>query len=174
MNGALLAYCFLNLLADAVFPLTGASVRRSLLAMVSASAGLLILLGLWSIDWYGPAASPRISFEPGPALISLIGAPIGVGLLFLWRRFNGSGFEWVAAVAVLGAVLIGGQLLPWGDGISGLAVTLLALTVAVTLGFGLRGVGLAGWRDLTGRVLWGWAWILRAFLIAISVSVATF
>jgi hypothetical protein len=174
VHGALLACCFLNLVADALFPLTGVSVRRSLLAMASSTVGLLILLGLWSVEWFGTGQTRAISFDPAPALVSLVGVPAGVGLLFLWRRFNGWGFELATAFGVFGAVLLGGQLLPFANGISGLTATLVALTVATTLGFGLRGMGRPGWRDLSGGVVWGGAWILRAFLTALSVAVTAF
>lgn len=174
VNGALLAYCFLNLLADALFPLEGTAKARSLIAIGSSALGMLILQGLWSINWFGVHQAPEISFDPSNIFISLIGAPFGLALLFLWRRFNGWIFELTTAVGVIGALLLGGWLLPFGNGVSSLAATLVALTVSTTVGFGLRGLGIPGWRDLSGRLIWGWAWILRAFLIAISVAVATF
>lgn len=174
VTGALLAYTFLNLVADALFPLDRVSVHRSQMAMGLSLTGLLILLGLWSIDWYGPRSTPQISFDPTPALISLAGLPMGAVFLFLWKRFNGWIFDLAAAFGVIGLLVIGHWVLPWVDGVSNLHAALVAVTVAATLGFGLRGMGRRNWTHLTGRVFWAWAWILRAFVIAVSVSTATF
>lgn len=174
VNSTMLAFAFLNLLADVLFPVGRPSAARSLLATGVSAAGLLILLTLWSVDWYGTGLEPAISIDPIPPLIGLLGLPLGVGLLFLWRRFNGWKFELAAAFGTAGALILGGKLLPYGNGASGMTVSLAALTVAATLGQALRGMGKPRWRHLSGRALWAWAWILRVFLVASSVAIATF
>lgn len=174
VNGALLAYAFLNLLADALTPLDGREPRRTLWAMAASASGLLILLGLLSVSWYDQNGIPEVSFEPEAALVSLVGAAIGLGLALLWRRLNGWVFELAAAIGILVALILASELLPFGNGITGLSSTLVCLTVATMVGFGMRGMGQAGWTALSGRVIWAWAWVLRAFLIAIGMAISSF
>lgn len=174
VTGAMLAFTFLNLLADALFPLHEPSASRSLLAMATSGLALLIPLGLSMVDWWGMGPDPTISLNPMAAIIALAGAPLGLWLLLLWRRFKGWLFELIAAFGILGVLMLLGWLLPLGEKMPNVLLTLVALTVATTVGLGLRGLGRPGWEDLSGRVMWAWAWILRAVLVATSVAVATF
>lgn len=178
LMGGMFAFAFLNLLADALFPTDRPSASRSVLAMCVSALGLAIVLGLSTVDWWGMGPYPTISVNPMPPLISLAGLPLGLGLLVLWRRFNGWTFELGVALGTLGSLFLAGyvadKLLPDDEGAPVVSIILVALTVAATAGFGLRGIGRQGWQDLTGRAIWAWAWVLRAVLIANTVFVTAF
>src|SRR5438132_13998434 len=67
--------------------------------MVVAAGALLFLLLAWSMPWYGVASSAAAGMERGARSMAPLLA-IGIGIL-----------SWLAAVVIMAALLLGGQLL---------------------------------------------------------------
>jgi hypothetical protein len=164
----LLVFATLNLLADLLTTSDDPAPARGLGAMAATALGLLVLLGLTLVDWHGrtPVFSPSV--DGMGYLAWTIGVPVGVGLLFLWRRYDGRLFDVALLVVAVGSLFVVGAQEP-GPETAWIGLQLVAFTVAAGLGAGLRAMGMSKWQGLTGRAAWAWAWILRCTVIAMGV-----
>lgn len=170
LGAALFLITFLHLLSDALMPLQGRSMLRSVVAMAASGLGVLALPVAGGLDLNELMNMGGPQFDPTVIIAGYLGVPAGAGLLLLWRRLDGRLFDVLLVGAALGSFFLVGSFIP-GAMTGFMWLQLVAFTVAATLGAGLRGLGLAGWQGLTGRAAWIWAWVLRICLFtALTVT----
>ncbi|MDB5468989.1 MAG: hypothetical protein JWR84_549 [Caulobacter sp.] len=100
----------------------------------------------------------------------LIGLPVSLGILWLWRRFNGPLFDVLAIAAGIGGFFLVGALGPWGITQAWMGLEITAFTVAGAAGLTLLGLGSPPWQSLTGRAVWAYSWALRAVFVAMATG----
>ena len=165
--GLVFAFAVLNLLSDFLLAPQACGILRGSVGMGAAMLGLLPLMAFGVFDWMDIPA--KVTAEPVQVLMWLSGFPIGVGLVFLWRRFNGWVFQLVTFLAGLGGLFLGSAL-PGAWSLGAMGLLFVTFTVAAGLGLGLMTMGLTAWQGLSGRAPWVWAWLLRAGLVGVYAS----
>lgn len=157
----------LGLLSDFLLAPEARGRRRGIVGMAAGLLSLLPLLSLDVFDWI--TSAPQ--FDPNPVKLGMwtCGLPLGVGMVFLWRRFNGVVFDLIAFFGGIAAlILVSSVSSPLSGGMLGMVF--VTFTVAATIGSGLKVMGSPAWQGLTGRAIWALLWMMRAALVAVYAS----
>lgn len=170
---ALFLIAFLHLLADALMPIQGHSRTRSLAAMIASGLAILALPVVGGFDIFSLMDTQTRRFDLTVIVAGYAGIPVGIGLLLLWRRFDGRLFGWLLVGTAFASYLLVATVLE-GNVYGYMLLQLVAFSVAAALGAGLRGLGRPGWKALTGRAAWIWSWILRICLFTALVAHTTY
>lgn len=151
-------------LGDWLLPTDRQGRWRSVTGFGLVGAGLFAMTFAQQPMNYGFGVPRDLAFGVG----CLIGLPVSLGVLWLWRRFNGPLFDVLAIGAGIGGFFLVGTLDPWGITQAWIGVEIAAFTIASAAGLALRGSGSPAWQGLSGRAIWAYSWVLRAFFVAMT------